>query len=108
HIQGHDPVAQERNEMNASHSETDEIRGEIERTRVEMSETIGEIQDRLRPDHLLQQAKDGMKDAATGEVKNIMNSAGEKAYVATQRARGAGNHLAWYAKEHPIRIAITV
>ena len=94
--------------MNASHSETDDIQREIERTRVEMSETIGEIQDRLRPDHLLQQAKDGMKEAATGKVKNIMNSAGEKAYVATQRARGAGNHLAWYAREHPIRIAITV
>jgi uncharacterized membrane protein YqjE len=85
--QGDDPVAQERNEMNASHSETGDIQREIERTRVEMSETIGEIQDRLRPDHLLQQAKDGMKEAATGKVKNIMNSAGEKAYVATQRAR---------------------
>ena len=59
--QGDDPVAQEPNEMNASHSETDEIQREIERTRVEMSETIGEIQDRLRPDHLLQQAKDGVQ-----------------------------------------------
>ena len=101
-------MAQERNEMNASHSETDDIQREIERTRVEMSETIGEIHERLRPDHLLQQAKDGMKEAATGKVKNIMNSAGETAYVAAQRARGAGNHLAWYAKEHPIRIAITL
>jgi len=94
--------------MNKSHSETDDIQREIERTRVEMSETIGEIHERLRPDHLLQQAKDGMKEAATGKVKNIMNSAGETAYVAAQRARGAGNHLAWYAKEHPIRIAITL
>jgi len=94
--------------MNKSHSETDDIQREIERTRIEMSETIGEIHERLRPDHLLQQAKDGMKEAATGKVKNIMNSAGETAYVAAQRARGAGNHLAWYAKEHPIRIAITL
>ena len=30
-----------------------------------------------------------------------------RAYDAAQRARGAGNHLAWYATEHPIRIAIT-
>jgi len=101
-------VAQERNEMNASHSKTDEIQREIERTRVEMSETIGEIQDRLRPDHLLQQAKDSAREAATGKVKNIMHSAGETAYVAARRARGAGNHLAWYAREHPIRIAITL
>lgn len=83
------------------------IKREIEQTRVEMSETIGEIQDRLRPDHLLQQAKDGVREAATGKVKNIMNSASETAYDAAQRARGYGNHLAWYAKEHPIRIAVT-
>ena len=81
-------MAQERNEMNASHSETDDDPREIERTRVEMSETIGEIQDRLRPDHLLQQAKDGVREAATGKVKNIMNSASETAYDAAQRARG--------------------
>lgn len=100
-------MAQDRNEISASHSTTADIRGEIERTRVEMKETIGEIQDRLRPDHLLQQAKDGVRDAATGKVKNIMHSASETAYSAAQRARGAGNHLAWYAREHPIRIAIT-
>jgi len=93
--------------MNTSHSETDEIRGEIERTRVEMSETIGEIQDRLRPDHLLQQAKDGVREAAVGKAKTIMSSASESAYRGAQRARGYGNHLAWYAKEHPIRMAIT-
>ena len=100
-------MAQERHEINTSHSETDEIRGEIERTRVEMSETIGEIQDRLRPDHLLQQARDGMKEAAVGKAKTIMSSASESAYRGAQRARGYGNHLAWYAKEHPIRMAIT-
>jgi len=83
------------------------IKREIERTRIEMSETIGEIQERLRPDHLLQQAKDGVREAATGKVKNIMNSASETAYDAAQRARGYGNHLAWYAKEHPIRMAVT-
>ena len=100
-------MAQERHEINTSHSETDEIRGEIERTRVEMSETIGEIQDRLRPDHLLQQARDGMKEAAVGKAKTIMSSASESAYRGAQRARGYGNHLAWYAKGHPIRMAIT-
>ena len=42
-------MAQERNPVNTT-SETDEIKSEIERTRSEMSETLGEIQDRLRPD----------------------------------------------------------
>ena len=100
-------MAQERNQVNASHSETDEIQREIERTRVEMSETIGEIQDRLRPDHLLQQAKDGVREAAVGKAKTIMSSASDTAYTAAQRARGYGNHLAWYATEHPVRMAIT-
>lgn len=102
-------MAQERNQVGASGStETDEIRGEIERTRVEMSETIGEIQDRLRPDHLLQQAKDSVREAAAGKVRNIMSSAGDKAATAAIRARGAGEYLTDYAKVHPFRIAVTI
>ena len=86
---------------------TESIKREIEQTRVVMSETIGEIQDRLRPDHLLQQAKDGVRDAAAGKVRSIMHSANERAHMAAERAREVGNHLTWYAKEHPIRMAIT-
>ena len=100
-------MAQERNEMNASNSEADEIRSEIERTRVEMGETLGELQDRLRPDHLIQQAKDGVREAATGKVKDIMHSASETAYGAAETARGYGSQVAWYAKEHPVHVAIT-
>jgi len=87
---------------------TNSIKREIERTRVEMSETIGEIQERLRPDHLLQQAKNGVKEAAAGKARSIMNSAGETAGAVAYRAKGVGENLACYAKEHPIRIAMTV
>jgi ElaB/YqjD/DUF883 family membrane-anchored ribosome-binding protein len=100
-------VAEERNPVGSS-ADTAAIKHEIERTRVEMSETIGEIQDRLRPDHLLQQAKDGVREAAAGKVRNIMSSAGEKASVAANRARGAGEYLTDYAKAHPVRMAITI
>jgi ElaB/YqjD/DUF883 family membrane-anchored ribosome-binding protein len=85
-----------------------QIKSEIERTRVEMSETIGEIQDRLRPDHLLQQAKDGVTEAAAGKVRNIMSSAGETAHIVADQARGVGSHLSWYVREHPLRVALTV
>lgn len=84
------------------------IKRDIERTRLEMSETIGEIHDRLRPDHLLQQAKDSVTQAAAGKARSIMNSAGETAGTVAYRAKGAGEHMAWYAKEHPIRIAATI
>lgn len=100
-------MAQERNPVNGS-NETDEIKHEIERTRVEMSETLGEIQDRLRPDHLLQQARDGVTSAAAGKVRNIMSSASDMSSTVATRARGAGNYLADYATEHPIRVAVTM
>jgi ElaB/YqjD/DUF883 family membrane-anchored ribosome-binding protein len=87
--------------------DTTAIKREIERTRVEMGETLGELQDRLRPDHLIQQAKDGVREAATGKVKNIMNSASETAYGAAETARGYGNQVAWYARQHPVHVAIT-
>jgi ElaB/YqjD/DUF883 family membrane-anchored ribosome-binding protein len=89
-------------------ADTNSIKREIERTRVEMSETIGQIQDRLRPDHLLQQAKDGVTEAAAGKVRNIMYSAGETAQTVATRARGVGGYLACYATDHPIRVAVTV
>ena len=92
-------------------ADTSAIKRDIERTRVEMSDTLGQIQERLRPDQLLQQAKDGVKDAvteaATDKVRSIMSSAGETAHTVATRARGAGDHLANYVLEHPIRAAIT-
>jgi ElaB/YqjD/DUF883 family membrane-anchored ribosome-binding protein len=88
-------------------ADTESIKREIEQTRVVMSETIGEIQERLRPDQLLQHAKDGVRDAATGKVRSIMHSANERTQLAADRAREVGNHLAWYAREHPVRVAIT-
>jgi ElaB/YqjD/DUF883 family membrane-anchored ribosome-binding protein len=100
-------VAQERNPVNGSR-ETEEIKHEIERTRIEMSETLGEIQDRLRPDHLLQQARDGVTQAAAGKARTIMNSVGDTASTVAARTRDAGNYVADYAIEHPIRIAIAV
>jgi len=98
---------QTRRQLAQGEADRTAIKREIEKARVEMSETIGEIQDRLRPGHLLQQAKDGVREAAVGKAKTIMSSASETAYDAARRARGYGNHLAWYAKEHPIRMAIT-
>jgi len=100
-------VAEERNAVGTP-NETAEIKHEIERTRVEMSETLGEIQERLRPDHLLQQARDGVKDAATDKARSIMNSAGETAAEVAYQARGAGETLVSYVRQHPVQVALTV
>lgn len=98
-------MAQERNPVGPS-TETAEIKHEIERTRVEMSQTIGEIQDRLSPDHLLQQAKDGVKEAAAVKARSIMNSAGEKAATVAYQARGVGDSVASYVRQHPLQVAL--
>jgi ElaB/YqjD/DUF883 family membrane-anchored ribosome-binding protein len=99
-------VAQERNEMTQASTETAEIKSEIERTRVEMSETLGEIQERLRPDHLIQQAKDTVAEAATGKVRNIMYSAGETATMVADQTRYAGRSVADYVRMHPVQMAL--
>ncbi len=117
-------MAQERNEINPFDSpstreargslaqgsggsrETEQIKSEIERTAVEMSETLGEIQERLRPDHLIQQAKETVSDAATGKVRNIMYSAGETAAVVADRTRYASRTVADYVRMHPVQIAL--
>jgi ElaB/YqjD/DUF883 family membrane-anchored ribosome-binding protein len=97
-----------RSQLALGKADTDTIKHEIERTRVEMGETIGEIHDRLRPDHLLQQARDGVRRAAAGKARSIMNSAGETAATVAYQARGVGDSLAGYVREHPIQVAVTV
>ena len=89
-------------------ADTKQIKGEIEKTRIEMRETIDEIQDRLRPDHLLEEARARVTGAAAGKVRNIMSSASEKASTVATRARGAGNYVSNYATDHPIRVAVTI
>ena len=89
-----------------SSNETAEIKSEIERTRVEMSETLGEIQERLRPDHLIQQAKDTVADAASGKVRNIMHSAGETATMVADQTKYAGRTMADYVRTHPVQMAV--
>jgi ElaB/YqjD/DUF883 family membrane-anchored ribosome-binding protein/uncharacterized protein YjbJ (UPF0337 family) len=96
-----------RRPLDQGKAHTESIKREIEQTRVVMSETIGEIQDRLRPDYIVLQAAHGARDVAAGKVRSIMHSANERAHIAAERAREVGQHLTWYAKEHPIRMAIT-
>ncbi len=50
-------------------AEAIEIRADIEETREEMGETLQELGDRLEPGHLMQQAKDNVRDATIGRVE---------------------------------------
>ena len=87
-------------------ADTTAIKREIEKTRVEMSETLGEIQERLRPDHLIQQAKDTVTEAATGKVRNIMHSARETSTMVADQTKYAGRTVADYVRTHPAQMAL--
>lgn len=58
----------------ASAERTREIRAEIDRTREDMSETVNEIQDRLRPSNIASNAAETVKHAARGKVRELARS----------------------------------
>jgi hypothetical protein len=53
---------------------TRQIRAEIEQTRGQMSETVNEIQDRLRPGTIASNAAENLKEAASERVRDIAES----------------------------------
>jgi hypothetical protein len=55
---------------------TQDIREEIAQTRMEMSKTIGAIEDRLRPSNLVARAGETVRNTATEKVKDMANTAG--------------------------------
>ena len=49
--------------------QTEQIRAEIEDTRPERGQTINEIQERLNPEHLVNQVKESVREATIGKVE---------------------------------------
>jgi hypothetical protein len=56
-------------------AEVAEIRAEIEETRTEMGGTLNELGDRLEPSHLVEQAKENVREATIGRVENAAKGA---------------------------------
>ena len=56
-----------------------ELRAEIAETRVEMTETIEAIQDRLKPANIVANASESVRNATTEKVKQMANTAGDAA-----------------------------
>ena len=50
-------------------AEVADIRAEIEETRIEMGGTLNELGDRLEPSHLVEQAKENVREATIGRVE---------------------------------------
>lgn len=66
---------------------TEQLRADIEDTRADMSQTLNEIQERLSPEHLVDQAKEAVRDATIGKVERVMGQVGETLSEVTEPAR---------------------
>jgi ElaB/YqjD/DUF883 family membrane-anchored ribosome-binding protein len=66
---------------------TEQLRADIEDTRADMSQTLNEIQERLSPENLMDQAKEAVRDATIGKVEKAVGQVGETLSAVTGPAR---------------------
>jgi len=92
-------VGQERTEL------TGRLREDIERTRSDISWTIGEIEDRLKPERLMRQAREKVRGAAVERMRDMMNSANETAGRVADRAQHSAETVAGRVRENPLPLA---
>jgi hypothetical protein len=82
-------------------AEAAEIRAEIEETRVEMGGTLNELGDRLEPGHLIDEAKESVRDATFGRVEDTARGISDMVMETIKRnpipaaMAGAGLALLW-------------
>jgi hypothetical protein len=82
-------------------AEAIEIRTEIEETRIEMGGTLSELGDRLEPSHLMDQAKENVREATIGRVEETAKGMSDMVMETIKRnpipaaMAGAGLALLW-------------
>lgn len=84
---------------------TGQLREDIERTRSDLSWTIGEIEDRLKPERLMRQARERVSGAVVERMKHMMNTANETAGRVADRAQHSAETVAGRVRENPIPLA---
>jgi ElaB/YqjD/DUF883 family membrane-anchored ribosome-binding protein len=80
------------------------IREQIEHTRANLSGTIEELQDRLRPEHLVSQAGDAMRAKVEQKVKTMANTATDAARRAADQASDTARRVADQAGDTARRV----
>jgi ElaB/YqjD/DUF883 family membrane-anchored ribosome-binding protein len=81
--------------------DTEQIRVRIEQTRDDMSETIDAIQERLSPRHLVEQAKDTVREATIGKVKAMADNVSDTASGLADSTMEAASEMADRVKQNP-------
>jgi hypothetical protein len=90
----------------AADERTRQIRNEIEETRVEMTETIDAIQEKLKPRNIVASATDRVKNAATERVREMADTASQTAQQAMDYTRHATNDMTDRVRQNPIPLAL--
>ena len=65
------------------------IKADIEDTRAELGQTLNEIQERLSPEHVMDQVKETVREATIGKVERVMERVNEKISNVTEPAMEA-------------------
>ena len=94
-----DFTADDAAEMSDDERKTSAIRDDIEETRTEMGETLGELGERLDPARVMEQAKENVREATIGRVEHAVEDVGET-------ARGTTDMVMNTIKENPIPAAL--
>jgi hypothetical protein len=97
-----------------SEKDVGELRGEIEHTRTELSETIDAIQERLNPQHLADEAQAAARDAATGLIEDAREAVREATVGKAERfmsdvedsARETGSSMMDTIRQNPLPSAL--
>ena len=73
-------------ELDSDDAETERIKADIEDTRAELGQTLNEIQERLSPEHVMDQVKETVREATIGKVERVMERVNEKISNVTEPA----------------------
>jgi ElaB/YqjD/DUF883 family membrane-anchored ribosome-binding protein len=80
-------------------AEVERLRADIATTRLELGHTIDAIQERLSPERIKQEAKDSVREATIGRVKQMVKNAGDKA---SDKGRG----ILEVMRDNPVPLAM--
>lgn len=90
----------------SSEQEMQQLKAEIADNQAQLQETVAEIQERLSPTHLKDQATEAVREATVGRVQHMMNRAGETVEGARRTTRRAATSVASEVRSSPIPYAM--
>ena len=82
------------------------IESQIDQTRMQMTGTLNAIEQRLRPENVVQQAKETVREATVGRVEDMMDRANESVRSVTSSAGQTGGGLLATVRDNPIPAAL--